>query len=51
MDLLAVVVIILLLLGLGTGPYMPYARTWGWAPSGIVWVLLVVAIIFLATGR
>jgi hypothetical protein len=43
-------VILLILLAVGTGPYFPYSRGWGWGPSGVLWVILVIAVILLLTG-
>lgn len=50
MSLLLLLVIVLLILGVGSGPYMPYARNWGWGPSGLVWLIVIVAILFLLMG-
>jgi hypothetical protein len=46
-----ILVILLILLAVGTGPYFPYSRGWGWGPSGLLWILLVVAVILLLTGQ
>jgi fumarate reductase subunit D len=39
--------IILILLLLGALPTYPYSRAWGYGPSGLVGVLLVVLIVLL----
>ena len=49
MGLILLIVLILLLLG--AIPSYPYNREWGWGPSGLVTVLLIVLVILLLTGR
>jgi hypothetical protein len=39
--------LILILLLLGAAPAWPYSRSWGYGPSGLVGVLLVILIIML----
>jgi hypothetical protein len=46
-----VVVILLLLLLFGAFPIWPHATTWGYTPSGLLFVALIVVVILLATGR
>lgn len=46
-----VLLIVLVLLLIGAFPSWPYASGWGYGPSGIVGVLLVILIILMATGR
>ncbi len=46
-----VLLIILILMLLGSVPAWPYSRSWGYAPSGIMTILLVVVIVALVTGR
>ncbi len=45
-----VLLIILILLILGAVPAWPHSRSWGYAPSGLLSVLLVVMIVLLLTG-
>lgn len=42
-----ILLIILILLLLGGLPTWPYARNWGYGPSGLVGVLLVVLLVLL----
>ncbi|HEY7152649.1 MAG TPA: DUF3309 family protein [Gemmataceae bacterium] len=42
-----VLLIILILLLLGAVPTWPYARNWGYGPSGIISLLLVVLLVLL----
>jgi peptidoglycan/LPS O-acetylase OafA/YrhL len=46
-----ILLVILVLLLLGVAPAWPYSRDFGWGPSGIVGVLVVVLLILLLTGR
>jgi hypothetical protein len=46
-----ILLIILILLLLGALPTWPYSRAWGYGPSGITLVLLVILVVLLATGR
>lgn len=42
-----ILVILLVLLLLSVVPAYPYSRTWGYAPSGLVGLLLLIVIILL----
>jgi hypothetical protein len=42
-----ILLIILILLLLGAVPAWPYARNWGYGPSGILSLLLVVLLVLL----
>ena len=46
-----ILLIVLILILLGALPAWPYSRGWGYGPSGLSFVLLVILIILLATGR
>ena len=43
--------IILVLILLGVIPAWPHSRGWGYGPSGIVGVLVIILILLLLTGR
>jgi hypothetical protein len=45
-----VLLIVLVLLVLGAIPAWPYSRGWGYAPSGLLGILLVIVIILALTG-
>jgi hypothetical protein len=49
MSTLLLVLLVLLLIG--ALPTWPYSNAWGYYPSGIFGVLLIVLIILAATGR
>jgi hypothetical protein len=46
-----ILLIILILLLLGALPTWPYSRGWGYGPSGVTLVLVVVLVAALLTGR
>jgi hypothetical protein len=46
-----VLIIILILILIGAVPRWGYSTNWGYGPSGIVGILLIVVIILLLTGR
>lgn len=45
-----VLLILLILLLIGAVPAWPYSRSWGYAPSGLLTILVIVAIVALLTG-
>lgn len=51
MTLTTILIIVLVLVLLGAIPAWPYSRSWGYAPSGIVGVVLVVLLILVLLGR
>lgn len=46
-----ILLIILILLLVGALPTWPHSRSWGYAPSGLLGVVLVVLLILLLLGR
>lgn len=51
MSIGTILLIILVLLLVGAVPAWPYSREWGYFPSGIVGVLVVVLIVMVLMGR
>ena len=51
MTISTVLLIILVLFLVGALPTWPHSKSWGYAPSGISGVLLIVVIVLLLTGR
>jgi hypothetical protein len=45
-----ILLVILILLLIGAIPAWPYSRSWGYAPSGLLTILVIVAIVALLTG-
>jgi len=46
-----VLLVVLILLLVGAIPSWPYSRGWGYGPSGILGIVLVVVLILALTGR
>lgn len=46
-----ILIILLILLLIGSVPSWPYSRNWGYSPSGLLGVVLVIVIILALTGR
>jgi hypothetical protein len=46
-----VVIVLLVLLLLGALPTWPHSRSWGYAPSGGLGLVLVIVLILLLAGR
>ena len=46
-----VLLIVLILLLIGAIPSWPHSRSWGYGPSGLLGVVLVVVLILALTGR
>lgn len=51
MTLSTILIILLVLILIGAIPAWPYSRSWGYGPSGILGVVLVVVLILLLMGR
>lgn len=50
MSLTTILVLVLLVLLIGGLPVFPHSRSWGYGPSGIVGVLLVVLLVLVLLG-
>lgn len=46
-----ILIILLVLLLIGSVPSWPYSRNWGYSPSGLLGVVLLIVIILALTGR
>jgi len=46
-----ILIIVLILLLIGAVPSWPHSRNWGYFPSGLLGVVLIVIIILAITGR
>ena len=51
MTLGTILAIILILLLIGAVPAWPYSRGWGYGPSGILGVVVLIIIVMLVIGR
>lgn len=50
MDLLTILVIVLVVMVIFSAPRWGYSRGWGYGPSGILFVILIIVVILLLTG-
>jgi hypothetical protein len=51
MDLGTVLIIVLILLLIGAIPRWGYSRSWGYGPSGLVGIILIIVLVLALTGR
>ncbi len=51
MSLGTILLVVLILILLGVIPTWPHSKGWGYAPSGILGVLVVIILVLLLTGR
>ena len=51
MSLGTILLIVLILMLIGAIPTWPYSSSWGYAPSGVLGLVVVVIIVLLLLGR
>lgn len=51
MTLSTILLIILILILVGAIPAWPHSRSWGYGPSGILGLVVIVLLILVLTGR
>jgi hypothetical protein len=51
MSLGTILLVVLILILVGVLPTWPHARNWGYGPSGIVGVILVIVLVLFLLGR
>jgi hypothetical protein len=51
MSLGTILLILLILMLIGVIPTWPHSRSWGYRPSGILSLLLVILLILILSGR
>ena len=51
MSIATILLIVLILVLVGALPNWNHSRSWGYAPSGVIGLIVVVLIIMLVTGR
>jgi hypothetical protein len=51
MSLGTILLIVLILILVGAIPAWPHSRSWGYAPSGVLGLVVVVLIVLLLMGR
>jgi hypothetical protein len=51
MSIGTILLIVLILILIGAFPSWPHSRGWGYGPSGVLGVIVLVLIVLLLTGR
>ena len=51
MTLGTILLIVLILMLIGAIPSWPHSRNWGYGPSGVLGLVVVIIIVLLVTGR
>lgn len=51
MTLGTILLIVLILMLIGAVPRWGYSRNWGYGPSGLVGIILVIVLVLALTGR
>jgi hypothetical protein len=49
--LVTILIILLVLMLIGSFPTYPYSRDWGYVPSGLLGLVLIVLVVLLLLGR
>ena len=48
--MLTILIILIIILAIGSAPAWPYSRGWGYYPSGLLGIILLILIILALTG-
>jgi len=51
MSLGTILLIVLILMLIGVVPTWPHSRSWGYAPSGVLGLVVVIILVLLLMGR
>jgi hypothetical protein len=51
MSLGTILLVVLILMLIGAIPTWPHSRSWGYAPSGVLGLVLVIILVLLVMGR
>lgn len=51
MTISTILLVILILLLIGAMPSWPHSRNWGYGPTGLIGVLVIVLLVLLLTGQ
>ncbi len=51
MPITTILIIVLILILIGAVPAWPHSRSWGYGPSGIAGIVLVVLLVLVLMGR
>ena len=51
MSLGTILLIVLILMLIGVVPTWPHSKSWGYAPSGVLGLIIVIVLVLLLMGR
>lgn len=51
MSLGTILLIVLVLILIGVIPAWPHSRSWGYAPGGVIGVIVIILLVLLVAGR
>lgn len=51
MNIVVILLIILLVFGIGVGPWWGHSQGWGYGPSGVIGLILLVLVVLLLLGK
>ncbi len=51
MSVTTILIVVLILVLIGAVPSWPYSREWGYGPSGLLGIVVVVLLVLLLLGR
>ena len=51
MSLGTILLVILVLMLIGVIPTWPHSRSWGYAPSGVLGLVVIILLVLVLTGR
>ncbi len=51
MSLSTILIVVLILILLGVIPTWPHSRAWGYKPSGVIGLIVVIILILMLLGR
>lgn len=51
MSLSTILIVVLILILLGVIPTWPHSRSWGYAPTGVIGLIVVIILILMLLGR
>jgi Protein of unknown function (DUF3309) len=49
--MLTILIVLVIILAIGSAPTWPHSRSWGYYPSGLLGLILLILIILALTGR
>ena len=51
MSITVILIIVLVIVLFGAAPYWPHSQGWGYGPSGILGLILIVLLVLLLLGK